>query len=241
MLSGKIISLRRVVVTGMGLISPLGNSVSSSWNMLLAGHSGIARISRFAADLEEFRKRYNAPDDFPIIAGEVKDFDFKALISVNKPDLTKEDIKLSKYTDKFTQYALIASYEAISQSGLNAKAEDPKRLGTIIASGMGGVASLGGGYWKIGKRRRKKSVSLYNSKTSPEFSRRKRCHQYRRSGPNYRLIKCLRRRRSSHWRRLPVYPIGGSGCDARRRSRSSTNFFNHNWFLSYGCLSYGIQ
>jgi 3-oxoacyl-[acyl-carrier-protein] synthase II len=141
MLSGKMIRLRRVVVTGMGLISPLGNSVSSSWNMLLAGHSGIARISRFAAELEEFRDRYNAPDDFPIIAGEVKDFDFKALISINKPDLTKEDIKLIKYTDKFTQYALIASHEAISQSGLNAKTEDPQRIGTIIASGMGGVAS----------------------------------------------------------------------------------------------------
>ena len=65
MLSGKIINLKRVVVTGMGLISPLGNSVSTSWENLLAGRSGIDRISKFADDLEEFRQRYKAPDDFP--------------------------------------------------------------------------------------------------------------------------------------------------------------------------------
>ncbi len=141
MLSGKIINLKRVVVTGMGLISPLGNSVSTSWNNLLAGHSGIAGIAKFAADLDEFRRRYKAPADFPTIAGEVKDFDFKALLAAHKPDLTPEDLKMSKYTDNFTQYALIATHEAIKQAKLNPAAEDPERIGTIIASGMGGVAT----------------------------------------------------------------------------------------------------
>ena len=149
MLSGKIINLKRVVVTGMGLISPLGNSVSTSWNNLLAGRSGIARITKFAADLEEFRRRYKAPADFPTIAGEVKNFDFKTLLADQKPDLTPEDLKLSKYTDNFTQYALIASYEAVNQSKLNPVAEDPERLGTIIASGMGGVATWEEAYRKL--------------------------------------------------------------------------------------------
>lgn len=149
MLSGKIINLKRVVVTGMGLISPLGNSVANSWENLLAGRSGIDRLMRFATDLEEFREQYKAPDDFPLIAGEVKDFDFKALLAENKPDLTKEDLKLTKYTDNFTQYAVTASYEAIRQSGLNPAAEDPERLGTIIASGMGGVASWEEAYKKL--------------------------------------------------------------------------------------------
>jgi 3-oxoacyl-[acyl-carrier-protein] synthase II len=141
MLSGKIIQLKRVVVTGMGLVSPLGNSVSASWENLLTGRSGIQRVTKFAGDLEEFRQQYKAPDDFPLIAGEIKNFDFKTLLTANKPDLTKDDLKLSKYTDDFTQYALIASYEAISQSGLEPGIADPERLGTIIATGMGGVAS----------------------------------------------------------------------------------------------------
>ena len=149
MLSGRIINLKRVVITGMGLISPLGNSVSTSWENLLAGRSGVDQIKRFAKDLEEFRQRYKAPDDFPIIAGEVKDFDFKALLAANKPNLNKEDLKLTKYTDDFTQYALTASYEAVSHSGLNPAAEDPERMGTIIASGMGGVSSWEEGYRKL--------------------------------------------------------------------------------------------
>jgi 3-oxoacyl-[acyl-carrier-protein] synthase II len=57
MLSGRIINLKRVVVTGMGLVSPLGNSVSTSWENLLAGRSGINRVTKFAADPEEFRAR----------------------------------------------------------------------------------------------------------------------------------------------------------------------------------------
>jgi 3-oxoacyl-[acyl-carrier-protein] synthase II len=141
MLNGKMIQLKRVVVTGMGLVCPLGNSVSSSWQNLLTGCSGIHRVTKFANDLEEFRQRYKAPADFPLIAGEIKSFDFKTLLAANKPDLTQDDLKLTKFTDDFTQYALTASYEAISNSGLEPAAEDPERLGTIIASGMGGVAS----------------------------------------------------------------------------------------------------
>jgi Beta-ketoacyl synthase, N-terminal domain/Aminotransferase class I and II len=149
MLSGKIINLKRVVITGMGLISPLGNSVASSWDNLLAGRSGISRLSKFAADVEDFRLRYKAPDDFPTIAGEVKNFDFKTLLEAYKPEVTKEDLKLTKYTDSFTQYALAASYEAISRSALDLGAVDPERLGTIIASGMGGVASWEEAYRKL--------------------------------------------------------------------------------------------
>jgi 3-oxoacyl-[acyl-carrier-protein] synthase II len=149
MLSGKIINLKRVVVTGMGLISPLGNSVAASWDNLLAGRSGLSRFSKFAADVEEFRLRYKAPDDFPTIAGEVKNFDFKALLEANKPEVTKEDLKLTKYTDSFTQYALSASYEAIHRSALHLDAIDPERLGTIIATGMGGVASWEEAYRKL--------------------------------------------------------------------------------------------
>lgn len=149
MLSGRIINLKRVVITGMGLVSPLGNNVATAWQNLLAGRSGIDRIKKFAADAAAFREHYKAPEDFPLIAGEVKDFDFKELLAASKPDLTKEDLKLVKYTDYFTQYALCASYEALHQAGLQPATVDPERLGTIIATGMGGVASWEEAYRRL--------------------------------------------------------------------------------------------
>ncbi len=149
MLSGKIINLKRVVITGMGLVSPLGNNVAASWQNLLAGRSGLDRIKKFAAATPAFQEQYKTPADFPLIAGEVKDFDFKEVLAASKPDLTKEDLKLAKYTDDFTQYALCASYEALQQAKLKPADLDPERLGTIIATGMGGVASWEEAYRKL--------------------------------------------------------------------------------------------
>jgi 3-oxoacyl-[acyl-carrier-protein] synthase II len=149
MLSGRIINLKRVVVTGVGLVSPLGNTVAASWENLLAGRSGIKAVTKFAAQSEAFRDHYKVPEDFPCIAGEVKEFYFKELLAAHKADLTKEDLKLLKYTDSFTQYALCASYEALHQARLDPAAVDPERLGTIIASGMGGVASWEEAYRRL--------------------------------------------------------------------------------------------
>ncbi len=141
MIQGKTITLRRVVITGVGSVSPLGNEVATAWKNLLAGESGIGAISRFAADDPEFAARYKVPADFPVIAGEVKNFDFKELMVARKKNLDSGDLKMLKYTDLYTQYALAASLEAVNDSGLNLDAEDPERIGAIIASGMGGVSS----------------------------------------------------------------------------------------------------
>jgi 3-oxoacyl-[acyl-carrier-protein] synthase II len=108
---------------------------------LLAGESGIAPVTHYARDVKEFRERYRAPEDFPLIAGEVKDFDLKTLMAARKKNLTKEDNKLIKYTDNYSQYALAASLEAVNSSGLKLEQEDPDRVGIIIATGMGGVGS----------------------------------------------------------------------------------------------------
>ena len=76
-----------------------------------------------------------------MIAGEVRDFDLKKMMAERKKNLTKEDNKLIKYTDNFSQYALAASLEAVNNSGMDLEQEDPDRVGIIIASGMGGVGS----------------------------------------------------------------------------------------------------
>ncbi len=137
----KQVDLKRVVVTGLGLISPLGNEVGLAWRRLLAGESGVTRITRFGNKVDEFCRKYRAPEDFPVIAGEIKNFDLKEIMSARKNTVTKEDLKVLKYTDKFTQYAMAASLEAVNDSGLDLEAEDPERVGIIIASGMGGVES----------------------------------------------------------------------------------------------------
>lgn len=111
----------RVVITGMGVISPLGNELESFWSALVRGESGIRRITRF--DASEFRTQ---------IAGEVLDFD---------PTLYM-DRKEARRMDRFTQFALGAAALAIEDAGLDLDREDRERVGVILGSGIGGIATL---------------------------------------------------------------------------------------------------
>jgi 3-oxoacyl-[acyl-carrier-protein] synthase II len=109
---------RRVVITGLGAVTPVGNDMASTWDSLIAGRSGIGLISLF-----------NTDDLSVKLAAEVKDFD----------PATRIDPKLVKRTDRFTQYALCATQEAVQDSGLDFDNEDRDRVGVIVGSGMGGV------------------------------------------------------------------------------------------------------
>ncbi len=112
----------RVVITGTGIISSIGNSTEEFWNSLLAGKSGIGPITGF--DPEAFRTQ---------IAGEVKDFDISQYMPV------KEGRKL----DTFCQYGIAAADEAVKQAGLdNPENFDPERVGCIVGSGIGGMRTL---------------------------------------------------------------------------------------------------
>ena len=130
--------LRRVVVTGVGMVTSMGLDAPTVWKKLLAGQSGITHLQNFD---KEFFTKYKAPDDFPLIAGEIAGFNLREILKARKDSLSKEDLKQVKYTDRFTQFALAASLEAIQNSGLDLEDEDPERCGVIIASGMGGVGS----------------------------------------------------------------------------------------------------
>ena len=113
--------MKRVVVTGLGAVTPLGNDVSSFWESLTAGKSGAATITRF--DASKFRTRF---------ACELKGFN--AADFIDKSELRK--------TDPFTQYALVASDQAIKDSGLDFSGMDPFATGVIWGSGQGGMQTF---------------------------------------------------------------------------------------------------
>ena len=127
---------RRVVVTGLGIISPVGNTVQESWNNIVAGKSGIGPITRF--DASNFKSR---------IAGEVKAFDVTAYLPP----------KEARRMDVFIHYGMAAGIQAIKDSGLAITPENAVRIGVNIGSGIGGLPMieethndfLGGGPRKI--------------------------------------------------------------------------------------------
>ncbi|CAD5107803.1 beta-ketoacyl-ACP synthase II [Zestomonas carbonaria] len=114
-------SRRRVVVTGLGMVSPLGTDVPSSWQGILAGRSGIALIEH--TDLSVYSTRFG---------GSVKDFDVEPYLSV------KEARKL----DLFIQYGLAASFQAIRDSGLEVTDANRERIGVAMGSGIGGLTNI---------------------------------------------------------------------------------------------------
>ena len=113
--------MRRVVITGLGVVSPLGCGLKVFWDRVTAGHSGIRRITKFD------------PSRFPTqIAGEVIEFDANAFIS------PKEQRRM----DQFSQFGLAAAKMAIVDSGLDLNTANHERIGVIVGSGIGGLQTL---------------------------------------------------------------------------------------------------
>src|ERR1700687_4227679 len=113
--------MRRVVVTGVGVVSPLGTGNRKNWEALEAGKSGIDLITRFDVS------------DMPVkIAGEVKDF-------VAEDFIDKKEIKKM---DLFIQYALGAAHFAMEDSGLQITEENAERVGVLVGAGLGGLPAI---------------------------------------------------------------------------------------------------
>jgi 3-oxoacyl-[acyl-carrier-protein] synthase II len=111
----------RIFVTGAGVVSPLGNRVEELWTRLLAGESGAGPITRF--DTAAYETKF---------ACEVKDFSFEGIL----------DRKEAKRMDRFVQYAVVASHEAIQNAKLDLKGIDLDRAGVLIGSGIGGMETF---------------------------------------------------------------------------------------------------
>lgn len=119
---------RRVVITGMGAVTPTGNNVDTFWNNCKEGKVGIDRITKF--DTSDFKVK---------LAAEVKDF--RAADHM--------DPKAARRMEPFAQYAVAASGEAMEDAGINMEAEDPYRVGVIIGSGIGSLETVEATYDKV--------------------------------------------------------------------------------------------
>ncbi|MDY3906154.1 MAG: beta-ketoacyl-ACP synthase II [Lawsonibacter sp.] len=116
---------RRVVITGMGTVNPIGNTVAESWEAVKAGKCGIAPITRYDTANQKVK-----------LAGEVKNLDVDGLLGKRE----------SKRMDPFTRFALIAADQAVADSGLDLEKENLDRCGVLISSGIGGFETVGEAY-----------------------------------------------------------------------------------------------
>ncbi len=112
---------RRVVITGLGIVSPVGNSISEAWDNIVNGRSGITEITRF--DTSKFPVR---------IAGEVRNFDVKDYLSP----------KDARRMDTFIHYGLAAGIQAVKDAGIESPGDDAERFGVNIGSGIGGLPMI---------------------------------------------------------------------------------------------------
>lgn len=119
---------RRVVVTGLGAVTPIGNTVEEFWSGIKEGKTGIGEITRF--DTADYKVK---------LVAEVKDFNPKE----------RMDVKAAKRMEPFAQYAVAAAKEAYEDSGLDMKKEDPFRAGVIVGSGIGSLETVEREYTKI--------------------------------------------------------------------------------------------
>ncbi len=111
-------SRRRVVITGLGIVSPVGNDVASAWDNIVAGRSGIGALTRF--DASSFPTRFG---------GEVRDFDIADYMPA----------KEARHFDRFIHYGVAAGIQALRDSGIEVTEENADRIGTMVGSGIGGL------------------------------------------------------------------------------------------------------
>ncbi|WP_079418753.1 beta-ketoacyl-ACP synthase II [Thiomonas intermedia] len=119
---------RRIAITGLGAVSPLGNTLDDNWANLLAGKSGIGRITKFDASAYSVQ-----------IAGEVRDFDVTQYIAA----------KEARHMDTFIHYGIAASMQAVRDSGIDQAGLDPERVGVLVGSGIGGLPLIENTYKEL--------------------------------------------------------------------------------------------
>jgi 3-oxoacyl-[acyl-carrier-protein] synthase II len=160
---------RRVVVTGMGMLTPLGNDLASSWAGFVSGRSGIRTIEAFDPSRLTVR-----------VAGEVRDFDASHVL----------DRKEQRRTDRYIQFGLVAAREAMDQAGLPARLEgtEAERTGAILGTGLGGVGTLWEGFSTNATRGPDRISPFLIPMGIPNVGSGQIAINYGMTGPNYATV-----------------------------------------------------
>jgi 3-oxoacyl-[acyl-carrier-protein] synthase II len=158
---------RRVVITGLGVVSPVGKDVATFWDSLCKGKSGISRIESFDAA--------NYPSK---IAGEIKDMDFSTVV----------EPKEVNRTDRNILFALFAAQQAVKDSGLDLANEDLTRFGSIIGSGIGGLKTLETEHAKMLARGPGRVSPFLVPMMIPDMSAGRVSIEYGFKGPNFSVV-----------------------------------------------------
>jgi 3-oxoacyl-[acyl-carrier-protein] synthase II len=158
---------RRVVLTGMGVASPVGNSVPTFWESLCAGKSGVNRIQTF--DTTDLPSK---------IAGEIRDIDFSTVV----------EPKEANRTDRNILFALFAAKQAMRASGLRMEDEAPRRCGVIIGSGIGGIKTLETEHAKLLSRGPSRISPFLVPMMIPNMPAGRVSIEYGFRGPNYGVV-----------------------------------------------------
>lgn len=158
--------LKRVVVTGLGAVTPVGNSVEETWNNLLAGVSGAAPITQF--DCSKFKTQF---------ACEVKNLNMNDWI----------DRKEARKMDRYTQLALVSAAQAVKDSGMDLEKEDKNRIGVIFGVGIGGIKTFEDevSYYALNKENGPKFNPFFIPKMISDIAAGQISIQYGFHGPNY--------------------------------------------------------
>ncbi|MCD6594686.1 beta-ketoacyl-ACP synthase II [bacterium] len=158
---------RRVVITGVGAITPIGNDPETFWDSLLEGQNGISAISRF--DASELQSK---------IAGEIKDFDPTKFI----------DPKGLRRLDPYARYGVCAAIQALEQAKITSDNFDPERAGVIIASGIGGIHTLLGQHEVLLNRGPRRVSPFMIPMMIPDIASAHISMRYNMRGPNFSIV-----------------------------------------------------
>jgi 3-oxoacyl-[acyl-carrier-protein] synthase II len=164
---GRCMRQRRVVVTGVGAVTPIGNDSRSYWESLREGRNGVDRITRFNTEDYEIK-----------IAAEVKGFDVTQFI----------DPKEARRMDPFTHYGMVAGEEAVRDSGLIPENEDTSRIGVVISSGIGGMIVYQDEQRKLFEKGPRRVSPFFIPMMIPDITPGHLSIKYGFMGPNYSTV-----------------------------------------------------
>jgi len=158
---------RRVLVTGMGIMSPVGHTIEEYWNALISGKSGV-----------DYIKKFDASNFDTTFAAEIKNFDVSMYL----------DKKETRRMDTFTQYAVVAAQLAIENTGLNLENENLERIGVILGSGIGGMDTFEREYANYFERGPRKISPFFIPMMIPDIAPGYISIRYGFKGPNFSTI-----------------------------------------------------